>query len=82
VPSLLKINPDWELVAHAYNPNYPGGRDQDDQGSKPAWVNSLRDTILTKTVTKLGLVEWLTGKALRNQVCNEAAINGHLSLTG
>jgi hypothetical protein len=35
-----------ELVAHAYNPSYSGGRDQEDQGSKPAWANSSRDCIL------------------------------------
>jgi hypothetical protein len=33
------------LVAHACNPSYPGGRDQKDHGSKPAWGNSLRDLI-------------------------------------
>jgi hypothetical protein len=27
------------LVAHAYNPSYLGGRDQEEQGSKPAWAN-------------------------------------------
>jgi hypothetical protein len=25
---------------HTCNPSYSGGRDQEDQGSKPAWVNS------------------------------------------
>jgi hypothetical protein len=25
-----------ELVAQVCNPNYPGGRDQEDRGSKPA----------------------------------------------
>jgi hypothetical protein len=24
------------LVAHTYNPSYPGGRDQEDRGSEPA----------------------------------------------
>jgi hypothetical protein len=33
----------WVLVAHAYNPSYSGGRDQEDQGSKPAWASSSRD---------------------------------------
>jgi hypothetical protein len=33
----VKIKADsWALVAHAYNPSYPGGRDQEDCGSKPA----------------------------------------------
>jgi hypothetical protein len=30
-------------VAHTYNLNYSGGRDQEYQGSKPAQANSLRD---------------------------------------
>jgi hypothetical protein len=33
-------------VAHICNPNYSGGRDQEDRGSKPAWTNSLQDPIL------------------------------------
>jgi hypothetical protein len=32
-------------VAHACNPSYSGGRDQEDHGLKPAWENSLRDPI-------------------------------------
>jgi hypothetical protein len=32
-------------VAHACNPNYSGGRDQEDHGSKPAWANSSQDPI-------------------------------------
>jgi hypothetical protein len=31
----------WMLVAHACNPSYSGGRDQEDHGLKPAWANSL-----------------------------------------
>jgi hypothetical protein len=30
-------------VAHACNPNYLGGRHQEDQGLKPAQANSLQD---------------------------------------
>jgi hypothetical protein len=32
------------LVAHTYNPNYSGGSDQNDQGSKPAqgWWSGSR----------------------------------------
>jgi hypothetical protein len=33
-------------VAHTCNPSYSGGRDQEDHGSKPAWVNSSQDPIL------------------------------------
>jgi hypothetical protein len=32
-------------MAHACNPSYSGGRDQEDPSSKPAWVNSSQDTI-------------------------------------
>jgi hypothetical protein len=32
-------NPVWAL-AHACNPSYSGGRDQEDRGSKPAQANS------------------------------------------
>jgi hypothetical protein len=34
------------VVAHACNPSYSGGRDQEDCSSKPVWVNSSRDPIL------------------------------------
>jgi hypothetical protein len=30
-------------VVHACNPSYSGGRDQEDQGSKPEWENSSQD---------------------------------------
>jgi hypothetical protein len=49
----------WALVAHACNPSCSGGRDQEDQGSKPAQGNSLQDPILKKTYHQKGLVEWL-----------------------
>jgi hypothetical protein len=42
----------WALVAHACNPSYTGGRDQEDCGSKPAQANSLRDPISKKLITK------------------------------
>jgi hypothetical protein len=35
-------------IAHAYNPCYSGGRDQEDCGSKPVQANSSRDPILKK----------------------------------
>jgi hypothetical protein len=41
-------------VAHACNPSYSGGRDQEDQGSKPAW-----GTLSQKYLTQKGRVEWL-----------------------
>jgi hypothetical protein len=53
------------LVAHACNPCYIGGRDQEDCGSKPSWANSSQDPISKKKkITKIGLVEWLKVKAL------------------
>jgi hypothetical protein len=39
-------------VAHAYNPSYSGGRDQEDHGSKLGRANSSRDPISKKTFTK------------------------------
>jgi hypothetical protein len=41
-------------VAHACNPSYSGGRDQEDLGSKPAWANSSQNPILKKTFMKKG----------------------------
>jgi hypothetical protein len=31
------------LVAHAYNPSYSGGREQEDWDLKSAWANRSRD---------------------------------------
>jgi hypothetical protein len=39
-------------VAHACNPSYSGGRDQEDYSLKPAWANSLRDPISKISTTK------------------------------
>jgi hypothetical protein len=39
-------------VAHACNPSYPGGRDQENCGSKPAWANSSQDPISKKPFIK------------------------------
>jgi hypothetical protein len=52
------------LVAHACTPSYSGGRYQEDHNSKPAWANSLQDSISNIPPTKKGLVEWLKVKAL------------------
>jgi hypothetical protein len=37
---------------NTYNPSYSGGRDQEDQGSKPARANSSRDPSSKKPITK------------------------------
>jgi hypothetical protein len=39
-------------VAHACNPGYSGGRDQEGCGSKPAWANSSTRPYLEKPFTK------------------------------
>jgi hypothetical protein len=44
-------------MAHAYNPNYSGGRDQEDRGAKPAQANRLQDPFSKETHHKKGLVE-------------------------
>jgi hypothetical protein len=51
----------WVPVAHAYNPSYSSGRDQEDQGLKPAWANSLQDPIFKKTHHKKGLGQLAQG---------------------
>jgi hypothetical protein len=52
------------LVAHAYNPSYSGGRDQEDQGSKPAQANCYMRPYLKNST---GLEEWLKVKALSSR---------------
>jgi hypothetical protein len=39
-------------VAHACNPSYLGGRDQEDGGSKPAQANSSSENLSQKTLHK------------------------------
>jgi hypothetical protein len=39
-------------VAHACNPSYSGGRDQEDCGLKPTWASSSRDPISKIPITK------------------------------
>jgi hypothetical protein len=51
-------------VAHAYNSSYPGGRDQEDCGSRPAWENSLGDPILKIHNTKKVWWSGLSGRSL------------------
>jgi hypothetical protein len=50
-----KLETNQALVAQACNPSYSGGREQKDHSLKPAWANSLRDTIWKKkTITNMG----------------------------
>jgi hypothetical protein len=39
-------------MAHACNPSYSGGRDQENHSLKPAWANSPQEPILKKTIRK------------------------------
>jgi hypothetical protein len=49
-------------MAHAYNPSYLGGRDQEDCGSKPTRANSSRDPLLSKPITEKGWWSGLWGR--------------------
>jgi hypothetical protein len=44
-------------MAHAHNPSYSGGRDQEDCGLKLAQENSSARPYLEKLFTKIGLME-------------------------
>jgi hypothetical protein len=48
----LKVSCCHVSVAHACNPSYSGGRDQEDHSSKPAQANSLQDPISKLPITK------------------------------
>jgi hypothetical protein len=50
----LKIHSCQAPVAHACNPSYSGGRDQEDRGLKPAQANTLETLHLKKTYHKKG----------------------------
>jgi hypothetical protein len=52
-PPKKKEKKELGLVAHAYNLSYLGGRDQEDQGSKQAQANSLRDPISKIPIQKM-----------------------------
>jgi hypothetical protein len=52
-------------VAHACNPSYSGGRDQDDRGSKDYLPRQIvLRSYLEKPFTKIVLVEWLKVEVL------------------
>jgi hypothetical protein len=55
---------DWAPVAHACDPSYSRGKDQEDCGSKPAWANSSARHYLKTPFIKIGLMEWLKVNAL------------------
>jgi hypothetical protein len=51
--TIKKYTESWVPVAHACNPRYSGGRDQEDSSSKPG------RPYLKNTHPKKGLEEWL-----------------------
>jgi hypothetical protein len=53
-------------VAHACNPSYSGGRDQEDPSSKSAWTKKFARPYLEKPFTKIGLGE---GPEFKPQYC-------------
>jgi hypothetical protein len=59
-------------VAHACNPSYSGGRDQEDHGLKPAQANSSQDPISKiATPNTAGGVAHGVGPEFKPQYCNE-----------
>jgi hypothetical protein len=52
-------------VAHACNPSYSGGRNQEDRGSKPSWANSLQDCILKIEKKGKKKKDWWSGSRCR-----------------
>jgi hypothetical protein len=60
------------LVAHAYNPSYLGGRDQEDCGSKPAEANSSWEPIFKNPSQKrAGGVTQDIGPEFKPQIANK-----------
>jgi hypothetical protein len=51
-------------VADACNPSYPGGRDQEDHGSKPAQANSSERPYLKNTLQDQELEKKFVGEEL------------------
>jgi hypothetical protein len=62
-------------MAHACNPSYSGGRDEDDHGLKPVQANSLQDPISKILITKrAGEVAQGEGPEFKSQYCKKASI--------
>jgi hypothetical protein len=64
------------LVAHACNPRYSGGRDQDDQGSNSAQANSLeippsQINLSQKKGERAGVVAQGVGPEFKPQYCKK-----------
>jgi hypothetical protein len=69
-------------VARVCNPNYSGGRDQEDHGGKPAQANSSQDPISNKNPSQKGTggVAQGVGPEFKPQFTKEkkAALPSHL----
>jgi hypothetical protein len=64
------------MMAHACNPSYSGGRDQEDNGSKPAQANRSQDPISKKPITKrAGGVAQGVGPQFKPQYCQKKKKN-------
>jgi hypothetical protein len=61
--SIKSKKPGWALVAHACNPSYLGGRDQENLSLKPAWANCLQNPILKIHNAKKRLVSGSSDRA-------------------
>jgi hypothetical protein len=59
---LKKHYPSWVLVVHAYNPNYLGDRDQEDDSSRPAQAKS--ETLSQKYSTHTQYKEIVQAKVI------------------
>jgi hypothetical protein len=62
------LHPSQVAVAHACNPTYLRGRDQEDHSLNPARENSLRDPVLKKHITKKGQWSDSSGRTLAYQL--------------
>jgi hypothetical protein len=67
------------VVAHTYNPCYLGGRDEEDCSLRPAWENSLWDTILKIPSIKKELAEWLKCYSLSRKPCVQILVPQRMS---
>jgi hypothetical protein len=47
---IINLQYGWVPVAHACNPSYSAGRDQENHGSKPTQANSSRDLISKQAI--------------------------------
>jgi hypothetical protein len=67
-PFKLKYYKSPGAVAHAYNPSYLGGWNQEDHSSRPAWANSSQDPHLQNNQSKM---DWRCGSSGRAPALQE-----------